>query len=131
MLFHARSQRYPLVDATSSIIAIHQDHDYSHLPNGQPHYRLPESSENIRLAGGRRKIFTLADADYSFQNGQLLPIPLKSHKLMREIEIYPMIRLHSQPLADIFFALFHPIKAWKEWRGRAAYKLGRVRNSND
>ena len=64
MIYHARTQRMPVVDATSAITVIHQDHDYSHLPNGQPHYRLPESSENLRLAGGRRTVFTLMDADY-------------------------------------------------------------------
>ena len=131
MLFHARTQHYPIVDATSSIFAIHQDHDYSHLPNGQPHYRLPESSENIRLAGGRRTIFTLLDANRFIQNGQLHHIPLNPQKLMREIEIFPLTRLHSRPVADVFFSIFHPIKAWMEWRGRLAYKLKQNRNSND
>ena len=131
MLFHARSQHYPIIDATASIFAIHQDHDYSHLPNGQPHYRLPESSENIRLAGGRRTIFTLEDADCYVHSGQLHRIPLHPRKLMREIEIFPLTRLHSQPMADVFFSVFHPIKAWKEWRGRLAYKLQRDRNSHD
>jgi hypothetical protein len=131
MLFHARSQHYPIVDASASIVAIHQDHDYSHLPNGQPHYRLPESSENIRLAGGRRMIFTLEDADCYIHNGHLHRIPLHPRKLMREIEIFPLTRLHSHPMADIFFSIFHPIKAWKEWRGRLTYKLNRDRNSHD
>jgi hypothetical protein len=131
MFFHARMQHFPVVDATPSIVAIHQDHDYSHLPDGQPHYRLPESSENIRLAGGRRSIFNLEDADHYVQDGQLMRIPLRLRKLMREIEIFPLIRIHSRLLADIFFTIFHPIKAWKEWRGRAAYKLTEIRNSND
>jgi hypothetical protein len=123
MLYHARTQHYAVVDATSSIVVIHQDHDYSHLPNGQPHYRLPESSENIRLAGGPRTIFTLADAECFIQNGRLHRIPLQPRKLMREIEIYPLTRLHSPRIADIFYTIFHPIKAWKEWRGRLAYKI--------
>jgi hypothetical protein len=131
MFYHARRQRFPVVDATSSIIAIHQDHDYSHLPNGQPHYRLPESSENIRLAGGRRTIFSLEDANCYIHHGQLQRIPLHARKLMREIEIFPLILIHSRSLADIFFTIFHPIKAWKEWRGRAAYKITEIRNSND
>ena len=131
MLFHARSQGLPVIDATSSIVVIHQDHDYSHLPSGQPHYRLPESSENIRLAGGPRAIFTLADANFSFRNGELELIPLKTRKLLREIEIFPLIRLHSQSMADTFFSIFHPLKAWKEWRGRIAYKLKQERVSHD
>jgi len=131
MFYHARVRHFHVVDASLSVIAIHQDHDYSHLPNGQPHYRLPESSENIRLAGGRRTIFTLEDASCYIQDGQLYRIPLHARKLMREIEIYPLTRLHSKPMADIFFTIFHPIKAWKEWRGRVAYRLKQTQNSND
>ncbi|MFZ2095290.1 MAG: hypothetical protein WAV05_01510 [Anaerolineales bacterium] len=130
MLYHARTQHYMMVDATSSIVVIHQDHDYSHLPNGQPHYRLPESSENIRLAGGPRTIFSLTDAEYVISNDRLQRIPLKPRKLMREIEIFPLTHLHSQPLADIFFAIFHPINAWREWRGKLAYKIKMSRKSN-
>ena len=130
MLYHARTQHYPVIDATSSIIVIHQDHDYSHLPNGQPHYRLPETSENIRLAGGPRTIFTLADANCVIRNGQLERIPLRPRKLLREIEIFPLTRLHSLSLANLFFTVFHPVKAWKEWRGRVAYKLRQKRDSH-
>lgn len=122
MLFHARRQGFPVVDATPSITAIHQDHDYSHLPEGQPHYRLPETILNIRLAGGSRNLFTLMDADFTFHYGQLDRIPLRSHKLLREIEIYPLIHTHSQSLADAFFTIFHPIVAWKERRRRAAHQ---------
>ncbi len=131
MIYHARRQRMPVVDASASITVIHQDHDYSHLPNGQPHYRLPESSANLRLAGGQRTVFTLLDADYTIEHDQLHPIPLRSRKLLREIEISPLVRLHSMAMANIFFAIFHPIKAWNEFRGRAAYKLNHLRAADD
>jgi hypothetical protein len=124
MFTHARLQGWPVVDATGYITIIHQDHDYSHLPGGQPHYRLPETAENIRLAGGRRAIFTLLDADVTLQDGKLRPIPLRGRKLLRELETFPLRKLHSYPLAELSFALFHPVKAFKEWRGRLAYKLG-------
>jgi hypothetical protein len=130
MIYHARTQHIPVIDASASIMVIHQDHDYSHLPGGQPHYRLPESSENTRLAGGRRAIFTLNDADYSYNDGQLQRIPLSFRKLVREIETYPLIRLHSKTLAEVTFAIFHPVKAWKEFRGRLAYKLRQRRVSH-
>jgi hypothetical protein len=131
MIYDARSLQLPVIDASASIIAVHQEHDYAHLPGGQPHYRLPESSENTRLAGGRRAIFHLEDADYSYQNGRLDRIPLHSHKLRREIEIYPLVQLHSKALAEITFAIFHPIKAWREFRGRIAYKLSHRGAAND
>ena len=123
MFTHARLQGWPVIDATQTIVIIHQDHDYSHLPGGQPHYRLPETTENIRLAGGRRAIFTLQDADFTLQGGQLRRIPLRGRKLLRELETFPLRKLHTYPLAELSFALFHPLKAFKEWRGRVAYKL--------
>jgi hypothetical protein len=114
-----------VIDATSILPVIHQDHDYSHLPGGQPHYRLPETSENIRLAGGRRTIFTLLDADFTLQDGKLIKIPLSGKKLFREMEIFPLVKLHSFALGEMAFMFFHPVKAWGEWRGRIQYKLGK------
>jgi hypothetical protein len=115
MLYQARAHGIIVVDATSAIIAIHQTHDYSHLPDGQAHYRLPESAENIRLAGGPRAMFTLADANYVLRDGLLKRIPMNSRRLKREIEIFPLTHLHSRRLADLSWALFHPAKAWKGW----------------
>jgi hypothetical protein len=53
MIYKSRKEGWATVDATASIMIIHQNHDYSHLPGGQPHYKLPETYENIHLAGGR------------------------------------------------------------------------------
>jgi hypothetical protein len=125
MFTHARLQGWPVIDATQAITIIHQDHDYSHLPGGQSHYRLPETTENIRLAGGRRAIFTLHDADFTLENGKLQRIPLRGRRLLREVETFPLRKLHSYPLAELSFAIFHPLKAFKEWRGRVLYKLGK------
>jgi hypothetical protein len=123
MFFHARQQAWSLVDATHDLQVVHQDHDYSHLPGGQPHYRLPESAENTRLAGGRRAIFSLLDTTHSLISGQLQPIPLRGRKLLREIEIFPLVKLRSLLLGEIFYTIFHPVKSFQEWRGRIAYKL--------
>jgi hypothetical protein len=131
MIYHARQQRLPVVDATASNPVIHQEHDYSHLPDGQRHYNLPESSENLRLAGGRRTVFTLRDANFTIKQDQLQPIPLHSQKLIREIEIFPLVTFKSIVLANIFFLIFHPVKAWNELRGRAAYKLNHIRRADD
>jgi hypothetical protein len=47
----------------------------------------------------------------------------------REVEIFPLIRLHSRVLGWLFFALFHPIKGYGELRGWLAEKL-KHRNVN-
>lgn len=123
MIFEARRRGWPVVDASSSLLVIHQDHDYGHLPGGQPHYRLPETAVNIRLAGGRRALFTLQDANYQMKSGKLQAVPKRGVKFWREVETYPIIGLGSPALAELSFALFHPARAWGEWRGRLAYKL--------
>ncbi len=116
MIYHARVQGWDVIDATASIRIIHQDHDYSHLPGGQPHYRLPETGENIRLAGGRRTIFTLLDTNRRLVDGRLEPFPRTGGKFWREFEIFPLVRLRSMTLAQVFFAVFHPTRAYRELR---------------
>lgn len=127
MIYWARHEGWQVVDATPDLSIVHQNHDYSHLPGGQPHYRLPETDVNVRLGGGRRTIFTLFDADYQLKGGQVQTLPWHGKKFWREVEIFPLVRLHSRTLGQLFYALFHPRKAWGEVRGWLAYKLGRLR----
>lgn len=116
MIYEGRYQGWPVVDATPSIRIVHQDHDYSHLPGGQAHYHLPETAENVRLAGGPRTLFALGDASRRLVDGRLRCAPLTWKKLWREVEIFPLVRLHSRPLAQLSFALFHPLKAYAQVR---------------
>ena len=100
--------------------------DLGHLPNGQSHYRLPESEKNVEIGGGKRTIFSLNDCDYVLTNGCVpVPFPFSWQKLFREIEIFPLIRLNSRALENVFFAVFHPIKAYRELR----LKIGRALRS--
>lgn len=116
MIYAARRNGWACVDASHSITIVHQDHDYSHLPGSQPHYKLPETFENIRLAGGRLMIFNLPDADTRLVNGKLFSAKRTASKFWREVEIFPLIHLKSYWLGLLFFAVFHPKKAWYYFR---------------
>jgi len=116
MIYAGRRSGWPVVDATRDIFIIHQNHDYSHLPGGQPHYRHPETFENVRLAGGKRAIFELRDVNYHLVSGKLQPMPFSWSRLWREIEIFPLVTLKSRVLGQLFFAFFHPRKAYREFR---------------
>ncbi|HOR55297.1 MAG TPA: hypothetical protein PLD39_03365 [Flexilinea sp.] len=119
MFYEARKQGWKLIDCTKAIDIIHQDHDYAHLPNGQSHYRLPESKHNVELAGGKRTIFTLLDCDWQLEsNGNLVRPPRTKKKILREMEIFPLIKLKSRVLGEVGFAVFHPEKAYREFRSR-------------
>jgi hypothetical protein len=116
MIYEARRRGWTVVDATHTYKVIHQQHDYSHLPNGKPHYRHPESDENVRVAGGRHAIYTLADATHQLINGRLVKSPLTWKKLWREIEILPSTIFKVESLARFSYVLFHPVKSY--WRFR-------------
>jgi hypothetical protein len=123
MIFWARWQGWHLVDATGGVTAIHQNHDYRHLPGGARHYRLPETYENVMLAGGRRTIFQLTDAPFEIKQGAVVKKVLTWKRFWREVEIFPLVRLHSFALGWIGFAIFHPIKAFKEVKEWLVKKL--------
>jgi hypothetical protein len=86
MIYYARQQGYAVVDGTPSIIAIHQDHDYSHLPDGKTHYELPESRQNEALAGGAANLYMVLDSDKQLVNGKVRRPRLSWMRTLRYIE---------------------------------------------
>lgn len=116
MIYGGRRNGWPVIDATPSIMIVHQNHDYSHLPGGQPHYKLPETFENIRLAGGKRAIFELRDVSCHLEAKRLRRVPFSWARFWREVEIFPLVKLKSYPLGQLFYAIFHPVKAYRELR---------------
>jgi hypothetical protein len=128
MIYAGRRSHIPVVDATQAVHAIHQNHDYRHLPGGQPHYRLPESEDNVRIGGGRRTIFTLADVSHRLIAGQVVRDSITLKKVLRELEISPLIHLGIYPLAVVTHAIFHPVRFYGEVRGWLDYKLNRKKN---
>ncbi len=88
MIYKARREGWDVIDLTPSVMIVHQNHDYRHLPGGQPHYNLPETEENIRLAGGVANIrYTILDANVCLVKGKLRrPTPSWS-RFWRGIEL--------------------------------------------
>ena len=109
-IYSARQNGLRVIDATHDITIVHQQHDYSHLPGGIIHYTLPESDENLKLAGGKRHIFTLLDSNRLLVDGKVETIPLSWKKLIREFEILPVLHSNNKFLMDLFFYITHPAK---------------------
>ena len=123
MIYHARAQGWHAIDVSADLTIIHQDHDYSHLPDGQRHYRLPETGENVRLGGGWRTVFTLDDASHQLRGGKITSFPRGWRKFWREVQNYPMLHWNNYALTQVLFTLFHPKRAWGEfWKNRAFQK---------
>ena len=72
LVWRARELGRPVVDATRSVVAVHQSHDYSHVRGGLIEaYGGPEARYNESLAGGREHIYSLHDATHRlYSNGR-------------------------------------------------------------
>ena len=114
MIYKARREKWAAVDCSADIDIIHQNHDYSHLPGGQTHYRQPETGVNIRLAGGRRTIFDLDDCAKRLENGKLLPMPHSRARLKRELVHWPLLNLGFYGASQALFKLLNPEQAKRE-----------------
>lgn len=65
----------PVINATRSAVAIHQNHGYSHQRLGSPQ-KGPERDLNIHAAGGLANMLTLREAPWHLIDGQLRRPPL-------------------------------------------------------
>jgi hypothetical protein len=90
MIYHARQQGWPVIDCTPSVFIVHQNHDYSHLPGGKPHYDQEESQLNMSMAGGLAHIYMVLDADYQLVDGRLRKPPITFVRAARRIERWLM-----------------------------------------
>lgn len=97
MIYHAKQQGWKIVDATPSLMAVHQEHGYAHLPDGKPHYGLRESSRNEAIAGGSQNLYMVLDSDKQLINGRVCaPIPSLVRALRRfEVWLTPQSGLRS------------------------------------
>lgn len=86
MIYHALSRGWLVVDATPSLMVIHQNHDYGHLGGDRSHQRHPETRKNLVLAGGMRKMFSLLDVKFRLVDGQIQPIPWSLPRALHQLE---------------------------------------------
>ena len=124
MIYKARKEKWSVIDCTPSVMIVHQNHDYSHLPGGKPHYEHPDTNENIRLAGGEANIrYTVLDSTHQLIGDKLVRPKMSYLRLMRKVEVF---------LRAIFFFLpaemIENVARPKRWKKRIQ-KLFPNRNS--
>lgn len=114
MIYKARREGWAVIDCTPTVMIVHQNHDYSHLPESKPHYEHPETNENIRLAGGEAVVrYTILDSTHQLTNGKLARPKMTSLRFMRGVELF---------LRAVFFFLpgnmIENIARPKRWKKR-------------
>jgi hypothetical protein len=114
MIYKARKEKWPVIDCTPSILIVHQNHDYSHLPGGKSHHEHADTNENIRLAGGQAPIrYTILDSTHHLVGGKLARPKISYLRFMRGVELF---------LRAIFFFLpedmIENVARPKRWKKR-------------
>jgi len=91
MIYKALQSGWHVVDATSSLMIIHQNHDYGHLPGGVPHYDLEETTINATIGGGHGNMFMTLDTNYELINGNICRPRWTQERILRRLErlFYP------------------------------------------
>jgi hypothetical protein len=91
MIFSARRRGIPVVDATDSVLAIHQRHDYSHVDGGRETvWRGVEVKRNWELVGVNFYPFTIRDATHRLIGGHVQRL-LHPRSIARRLFTLPAI----------------------------------------
>lgn len=70
LIWSARRAGASVIDATDAVLALHQRHDYSHVPKGQQWvFGGEEAQRNRALAGSPRRLHSVADANFMLTAG--------------------------------------------------------------
>jgi len=122
MIFHARKMRVPVIDASACVQAVHQNHDYQHVPmrTGE-RWVGPEAERQVQLLfelmDGNTMRFAIVDATHvSTANGLARAMGLRELRRawatlgVLHPRLKPLVRT-LQPLvhcADIAWRWMHP-----------------------
>jgi hypothetical protein len=85
MVYHARRTFGMAIDATQDVLAVHQDHDYSHIPEGTL-YGTDAARSNLGKAGGRKCIYNILDTNRELVTGYVRRPQARPVRLLRRLE---------------------------------------------
>lgn len=72
MIYHAKKSGYMVIDATETINAYHQNHDYPNYNKGVERKTNPEALKNIEVVGSKKNTMTIEDANWRFDENNKL-----------------------------------------------------------
>lgn len=72
MIYRARKLHLPVVDVSQTVLVVHQNHDYAHVPGGDGgSYEGPEGADNLALMGSPEHVLTTEDATWALADAGL------------------------------------------------------------
>lgn len=125
LLYLARRDGMPVIDATLAVPNVHQNHDYSHDPGGTAGvFRGADGRTNEELLGGEEFIFSALNATHVLGEDGLAPFRVRHPLLLlRLLATAPALHPVAAPLAPLVRSLA-PI--WRRARRVRDARLGRL-----
>ena len=110
LIYHVRKRQIPVIDATSVVHVIHQNHSYAHVPQKEgTRWEGPESWNNVRLVKNRQiYLWELADSDWVLTPEGLEKKPFSLRTLEQDLILSTPEKLHM--FLEPFYRIGHLIK---------------------
>ena len=137
LVWKALDSGYPVIDVSAVVLAVHQNHDYGYHPQGKAGvFHDGEAGRNCELAGGWRRLRTIADATEVLRASGLKPNPLRHWAAMRRYARQAGRVAFHGGIERCWFALLgltRPVRRrlglraenLRRWRGKALSLVGR------
>lgn len=129
LVWKALHSKYPVIDASKQILAVHQNHDYGYHPQGKSGvFEGAEAGRNYALAGGWRHLRTIADATEVLNRDGLRPNRLRhwagAKRYARQAR---RVLLHDgiEPVWFFFLGLTRPLRRKFGWNAESLPRLFR------
>jgi hypothetical protein len=122
LIYQARTRGAAVIDATSVLRVIHQNHGYSHHPQGwKGVWKGPEAERNMELAGGLAHYFTIEDATHLLTGSGIRPAWDRAHR-SRRWQVLPSLWAPAALVKRVWSGGARGVRAIRvrvaRWRGR-------------
>jgi hypothetical protein len=106
-IYNARKNKIPVIDCSNSIFAVHQDHDYLHVPNQLGNkYEGPESKQNLDLIkSDRLYTWEIEDANWEMFDNVITKKKVSPREIFRQLILHTPQKLHF--VAEYFLIIRH------------------------
>ena len=110
LIYHVRKRRIPVIDATSVVHVIHQNHTYVHVPQKEgTRWEGPESWNNVKLVKNRQiYLWELADSDWVLTPEGLKKKPFSLRTIEQDLILSTPEKFHM--FLEPFYRLGHLTK---------------------
>jgi hypothetical protein len=130
LVWRGLNSKEAVVDASGVVVAVHQNHDYNHHPQGtQGVWEGDEAKRNFQLAGGWAHLRTISDATHEFApSGRIRStwLPKRRAEIQKSAKALPTTILYS--LLDLTYTPRHAIGLSRNGIAQLKAKLGTRRN---